>query len=144
LSRKIFSFLEILFPEARKVRFLKIFTLFWLGGLLYGGMELTWRGRTHWSMVLLGGLSFLLLGQLRLLRIPLGGKCILGALGVTLLELGCGLLVNRSYQVWDYRHLPLNYLGQICLPFTVVRAVISLAAFFLYDYLDRWLERMIY
>ena len=126
------------------MRFLKIFTLFWMGGMIYGGMELAWRGRTHWSMVLLGGLCFLLLGQIRLLALPMGGRCVLGALTVTGLELLCGLLVNRSYQVWDYRRMPLNFLGQICLPFTVIWAAISLVAFFLYDRLDRWLEQMMY
>lgn len=126
------------------MKLLKLFTLFWLGGLIYGGMELTWRGRSHWSMVLLGGLCFLLLGQLRLLPISLFGRCVLGALVITLLELLCGLWVNRSYQVWDYRHLPMNYLGQICLPFTALWAVISPAAFFLYNHLDRWLEQIMY
>ena len=52
------------------------------------------------------------------------------------LELGCGLLVNRDYGVWDYRHLPLNFQGQICLPYTLLWIPVSLAAILLYDWLD--------
>ena len=33
------------------------------GGLLYGLIEILWRGWTHWSMVLCGGLCFLSLLQ---------------------------------------------------------------------------------
>lgn len=118
--------------------------LFCFGGMLYAAMELCWRGRSHWSMVMLGGLCFVLLGKLGRVPkpLPLLPRALVGALVVTTLELGCGLLVNRSYQVWDYRKLPLNFYGQICLPFTVLWALISLAAFFLYDRLDSQLDRV--
>lgn len=126
------------------MKFWKQFMLFCLGGSLYTGMEISWRGRSHGSMFLLGGLCFLLLGKLGRVPkpLPLLPRALVGALVVTTLELGCGLLVNRSYQVWDYRKMPLNFYGQICLPFTVLWAVISLAAFFLYDGLDRQLDRV--
>jgi len=62
------------------------------------------------------------------------------ALLITLLELGCGLLVNRTYRVWDYRHLPMNFLGQICLPFTLLWIPVSLLAMLLYEQTDRGID----
>lgn len=120
--------------------------LFYLGGMVYCALELIWRGWTHGSMFVLGGLCFLCLGNLSRVPtpLPLIPRAVVGALIVTMLELGCGLVVNRAYQVWDYRHMPLNFHGQICLPFTVLWTLISLAAFYLYDRLDDRLERMVY
>ena len=36
--------------------------LMYLGGMIYAALELLWRGRTHSSMFLLGGLCFVLIG----------------------------------------------------------------------------------
>lgn len=124
-----------------EVRYVKIWrkaVLMYLGGMIYGALELLWRGRTHWSMILLGGLCFVLIGGLGqvpkpLPRIP---RALVAAGLVTALELGMGLLVNRSYQVWDYRAMPMNYHGQICLPFTLIWIPVCLAAIMLYDRLE--------
>ena len=35
--------------------------VFAAGGLGYGGLELLWRGRTHWSMLLCGGVCAVLI-----------------------------------------------------------------------------------
>lgn len=124
----------------------KMTFLFYLGGMCYAGLELLWRGFTHWSMFLLGGLCFLLVGNLKRFRpkriLPL--RMAEAALLITLLELVCGLLVNRSYRVWDYRHMPMNFLGQICLPFTLLWVPVSLVAMLLYDWTDRGIGRYLY
>jgi uncharacterized membrane protein len=106
--------------------------LFSLGGGLYAILELLWRGRTHGSMFLLGGGCFLLLGKLR--RLPLGRplQAFAGGALVTTGELLTGLLVNRRFTVWDYRRLPLNFLGQICLPYSLLWMPLSLFAMWLY------------
>lgn len=115
--------------------------LFYLGGMCYIAMELCWRGWSHWSMFLLGGLCFLLIGALGKVPSPLPRlpRALMGAGIVTMLELGCGLIVNRGFQIWDYRHLPMNFCGQICLPFTLLWIPVSLAAIWVYDMLDRHL-----
>ena len=117
----------------------KTSVLFYLGGMVYAGLELLWRGFTHWSMFLLGGLCFVVIGNLNRTRplLPLPLRALAAAGIVTALELGTGLLVNRQYQVWDYRQLPLNYHGQICLPFTLLWIPVSLAAIFLYDFAEK-------
>ena len=79
-----------------------------------------------------GGLCFLLLGKLGKHRRPLGVKALLGSVVITAVELLTGLLFNRHYSVWDYRDMPLNLWGQICLPFSAMWAPLSLAAMMLY------------
>lgn len=111
--------------------------LFCLGGGVYGALELIWRGRTHISMFLLGGACFLLLGRLGRLRLPVAVLPLLGALVVTAGELATGLAVNRDYAVWDYRALPWNFRGQICLQFSLLWMPLSLLAIGLYGFLDR-------
>lgn len=119
--------------------------LFYLGGSAYMGLELLWRGRSHGSMFLAGGLCFLLIGQLGQVRprLPVPLRALVGAGIVTMVELGAGLLFNRDYQVWDYRDQPLNFHGQICPLFTILWILVSLAAIWLYGLLDLRLEKKI-
>ena len=56
-------------------------------------------------------------------------------------ELAAGLLVNRSFRVWDYRQMPMNFLGQICLPFSLLWIPVSFGAMLLYRYLERHFQR---
>ena len=90
--------------------------LFALGGGAYVGLEKLWRGRSHPSMFLAGGTAFLLLGAIgkKLPRLPGSARAVLGAGAITAVELAAGWTFNRRWQIWDYRGLPGNYLGQIC------------------------------
>ncbi len=80
--------------------------LFCLGALGYGCIELAWRGRTHWTMLLAGGLCMLALWALneRLGRWPLLARCAAGALVITGVELAFGVVCNLAlgWRVWDY------------------------------------------
>ena len=117
------------------MRLLKQCILFYIGGSAYMILEFIWRGRSHGSMFLLGGLCFLIIGKMgmRLKQIPLALQLIGSAAVITGLELATGLIVNRDYAVWDYRNVSLNYLGQICLPFSLLWIPISLLAMQLYE-----------
>ena len=116
--------------------------LFYSGGSVYMAMEVLWRGWSHGSMFVAGGLCFLLIGQLNQVqpRLPLIPRAAAGALIVTMVELGMGLAVNREYAVWDYRTQPGNLWGQICPQFTVLWVPVSLLAIWLYGWLDGTLE----
>lgn len=114
--------------------------LFYLGGMAYTGLELLWRGWSHGSMFVLGGLCFLALGALNRVQLPIWGRMLLGAAVVTALELLCGLTVNRSFAVWDYRHQPGNFLGQICPVFSLLWVPVSLAGLELHRLLNGWLS----
>ncbi|MBQ8237226.1 MAG: hypothetical protein IJZ39_03650 [Oscillospiraceae bacterium] len=108
-----------------------------IGGGIYVGLELLWRGRSHISMFAAGGVCFLLLG--RLSRAPAAVRIPLGPLVITAVELSTGLLVNRDYAVWDYRGSPGNFLGQICPIYTALWFPLSLAAMALYPRLEKLL-----
>ena len=111
--------------------------LFYTGGCLYVGLELLWRQRSHWSMFLAGGLCFTLLGQLREWKLPRLLRSGVGALMITAVELGTGLLWNRDHRVWDYRGIPGNLWGQICPLFTLLWLPVAFAAMEVYPQLER-------
>lgn len=115
--------------------------LFSLGGGGYVGLELLWRGRSHSSMFVAGGLCFLLLGSLNRVRptLPLPLRCIAGAGVITGVELLTGLLANKDYRIWDYRQMPFHFHGQICLPYSLLWIPVSMGAFALYAGAERLL-----
>jgi uncharacterized membrane protein len=61
----------------------------------------------------------------------------IGACIITILEFITGCIVNLYFKwnVWDYSHLPLNLLGQICLPFSIIWFFLSGIAILLDDYI---------
>ena len=117
--------------------------LFCTGGAAYHTIELLYRGRSHASMFFAGGLCFLLMGHLNRVepKLPLPLRAVTGALIVTMVELGIGMAVNRGYQVWDYRGQPLNFMGQICLPFSLLWIPVSALGVALYEGADRLISR---
>lgn len=116
------------------MKFLRGCILFYIGGTAYMILEFLWRGRSHGSMFLLGGLCFLLVGggAMKFSKIPVPVRPLLGAGVITALELATGLLVNRDYGVWDYRDQLFQFQGQICLAFSLLWMPVSLAAMELY------------
>lgn len=116
-------------------------SFFTVGGGSYVAMELLWRGRSHSSMFLAGGVCFLLLGRLEKAKLPLVVRGIAGAGVITAVELLTGWLFNRNYQVWDYRHQPLNFQGQVCLLFSLLWIPLSLGAMGVYHYLENLLDK---
>ena len=102
-------------------RFFEI-TVFILGGMAYGLMEVLFRGHTHWSMVITGGACVLTLYLIMdwTMNLPLVVAALAGAGIITFYEFCVGMLVNVSFgwHVWDYLSMPGNILGQICPLFT--------------------------
>ena len=109
--------------------------LFCAGGLGYMGLELLWRGWTHRTMFFAGGTCFLLLGRLK--DQPPWIKAVAGSGVITAVELAAGLLVNRQFAVWDYRNAPFHFLGQICLPYSLLWMPVGLAGAEIYRFLDK-------
>lgn len=66
---------------------------------------------------------------------------VLGSAIVTGAELVTGMILNvwLGLGVWDYSGMPLNYKGQICLPFSILWIFVSIAAVVLDDWLRYWL-----
>lgn len=116
----------------------KKIVLFAVGGGVYTSLELLWRGRSHWTMFVLGGGCFLAIGELgrRCQKLPLLTRAVLGSAVCTAGELIIGLIFNRDYSIWDYRRLPGNFRGQICLPFSLLWVFLSALAEWLYGELE--------
>ena len=122
---------------------LRKLALFCLGGGSYCALELLCRGRTHGSMFLAGGTSFLLVGQLNHTepKLPRPLRVAAGAGIITAVELAAGLIFNRDYSVWDYRDQPGNFMGQICPLFSALWLGASALILLIYDPLDRAIDR---
>ena len=125
------------------MKFLRKAALFCLGGMAYVGLELLWRGRSHYSMFLAGGASLLLIGQLNRTqpRLALPLRALTGAGIITMVELAAGLLFNRDYTVWDYRGLPGNWRGQICPRDFLLWLVLATLVLLIYDPLEKLVDR---
>ena len=125
-------------------RYHKEIILGFIGGMLYIGIELIWRGYSHWTMFALGGICFVFLGRINEVipwDMPLWLQVLIGTAIITGLEFITGCIVNLwlGWNVWDYSNVPLNVFGQICLPYILLWAPISLAGIILDDYLRYWL-----
>ena len=119
---------------------IKYVVLFVMGGLVYMSLELLWRGYTHWTMGVLGGICFICLGLINEIlswETPLALQMLIGSTIITILEFITGCIVNiwLGWNVWDYSNLPLNLLGQICLPFSILWYFISAIGIVIDDYI---------
>lgn len=122
----------------------KTLVLFLIGAVLYAAIELLWRGHTHWTMAVLGGLLFLLLGGLNNWipwEMPLLWQIVIGTGIVTATEFAAGCILNLwlKLDIWDYSGMPFNVLGQICPQFTAAWIALSIVAIVLDDYIRYWL-----
>lgn len=108
------------------------------------GIELAYRQYTHWTMGILGGICFIVCGIINEFynwELVFWKQCLIGASIITILEFITGCIVNLylNWNVWDYSNVPLNILGQICLPFSIAWIFLSGVAIVLDDWLRFWL-----
>ena len=127
-------------PDISALRRAETVLLFLFGGLGYGLLEVLWRGHTHWSMLLCGGLALLLLRRISRSTLPFLVQCIAGAACITGLELVVGLILNcwLKLEIWDYSMLWGNLWGQICPAFSAVWLALSAAMLLLMRTLPPW------
>lgn len=104
--------------------------VFLIGGIGYGIMEILFRGYTHWSMLVTGGICFFIfyLINFSLETHNLLIRCIFSTLIITTLEFIVGYIVNivLKWNVWDYSHMPYNIKGQICLGFSGIWLILGI------------------
>ena len=129
-------------------RRIKEFTvLFAVGGIIYSLVELAWRGRTHPSMGIAGGLCLCGLYKVRsrTAHWGLAAGAALGCALITSVEFIFGCVCNKALKlgVWDYSNRFCNLLGQICLLYTLLWFLICFPAFGICSVIkkhlfDRW------
>lgn len=121
------------------------YLLLWAtGGCLYYTFEIVFRGFSHWSMFVLGGICmvfFTVQGQMVHWEDPLWRQVFRCIIFVTAMEFTTGIIVNKwmKLSVWDYGNLPFQLFGQICLPFMAIFSGLSMLGIFLGGYLTYWL-----
>ena len=111
-----------------------------VGGVLYVLIELVWRGWSHWTMFILGGICFIYLGLINEIlswNTPLWQQILIGTAGITALEFLTGCIVNLwlGWNIWDYSDMPCNVLGQICPQYMLLWVPVSLAGIILDDWI---------
>ena len=102
---------------------LEFLLVFICGALGYGSIEMIWRGYTHWTMLILGGVCLYLIYLISTrMRERLWQKLVMCAAVVSSLEFAVGCIVNLrlGWEVWDYSDMPFNLLGQICPTFSLM------------------------
>ena len=122
---------------------LKQLFLFALGGFIYYNIEILYRGYSHFSMFIVGGLCFVIMGLVNEVfkwDLFLEFQILLGWIAVLALEFISGCIVNLwlGWHVWDYSKMPYNLLGQISLAFALLWIPLVLVGIVVDDVV-RWL-----
>lgn len=116
-------------------------TIFIIGAFAYMAIEILWRGRTHWTMGILGGTVLILVGLINEFDkdIPLLVQAPIASIIITLLEYYAGYILNiqLGLQIWDYSDLPFNVDGQVCLLYSLLWMILGVIAAIIDDFV-RW------
>lgn len=122
----------------------KFIFLFISGGISYCTLEILWRGYTHWSMFILGGLCLYILFCTfnRLENTPLILKAIIGGGIITVAEFITGCIVNIAlgWNIWNYSASAYNLFGQICLPYTLLWTLLCIPIAFLSKFFGKYIR----
>lgn len=119
---------------------LKEFILFLIGGGIYYLFEILWRGYSHWTMFILGGICFVIIGLLNEqydYNMSLVEQMFSSMIIITTLEFISGVILNiiLKMNIWDYSNMPFNLFGQICIPFMIIWFFLSPIAIVVDDYI---------
>lgn len=119
-------------------KFCKIICVFIAGAFIYMSLEILWRGFTHWTMGVVGGLCTVLIGLINEYfpkDTPLLVQAPIASLIITELEYISGYILNiyLGLNIWDYSQIPLNVDGQVCLPASLLWMLLGMVAVILDD-----------
>lgn len=118
----------------------KYLILFLIGGITYYFIEILYRGYSHFSMIIVGGLCFILIGSINNFsnkEIPLLLQMFISVFIIDFIELISGIIINKILllDVWDYSNLRFNFLGQISLRSSITWFFLSFMSIYVYDLL---------
>ena len=100
--------------------------LIFIMGSIYMVLEGLWRGWTHISMLIVGGIAAFFIGKLNehptFYNRKMWQQCIIGTVIILVLEFVSGVILNiwLQLEIWDYSNTWGNILGQICIPYAVM------------------------
>lgn len=100
-----------------------------------------WRGKTHWSMLCAGGISFLGLSKIseKFKKSCLFVKAVVGCVLITCVEFIFGIFFNviLKRKVWDYSHMPFNICGQVCALYSLFWLILSILFIPISDFIKK-------
>ena len=110
--------------RGKKSKLLKILLLFLAGGFGYYLLEVLFRGYSHWTMGLCGGICLVGIYFInrRFAKSSYTLRATLCTVLITAVEFAAGCILNLwlGLSIWDYSALPYNLLGQISLLFSSI------------------------
>ncbi|WP_017751884.1 putative ABC transporter permease [Clostridium tyrobutyricum] len=104
-------------------------------------LEGIWRGWTHISMLVVGGIAAFLIGRLNqrtsFYDRKMWQECLIGTIIILVLEFISGMILNvwLRLDIWDYSNMWGNLYGQICIPYAVLWFLLVPLNVFVDDYL---------
>ena len=115
--------------------------LFPIGAVGYYALEIAFRGYSHWSMALCGGLCICLIyvANRKLFRFPLLLRALIGTAIITAVEFIAGCILNLwlGWNIWSYESLPYNLLGQIAPTFSALWFLLCLPVCFVFTITEK-------
>ena len=110
--------------------FFELAIIFLFGAVAYTCIEILWRGYSHPTMTVAGGVCFIYIYLLRIsvpsLNILTRG--LIGAAAISATEFAIGWVVNLKlgWEVWDYSALRFNFMGQVSLFYSFLWFLMSI------------------
>ena len=104
--------------------------IFAAGGVIYFIIEVFFRGYSHWTMLIVGGLAVMCLYLISAMGERKWKKWVMDTAVILAIEFVAGIIINiiLGWRVWDYSAHPYNLYGQICLPFALCWFGLSIPA----------------
>jgi len=116
-------------------------TVLGIGSFGYGLLEILWRGHTHWSMLLTGGVCFFSIYKNNKImkKKSLLQRCFAFCGIITLWEFISGCMFNKllKLKVWDYSGRRGNILGQICPLYSLFWFLLSFPLVFICNFIQK-------
>lgn len=119
--------------------FVKYILLLTFSGYIYVCMELLFRGRSDITMMFCASICvipMIYLNNIFTYNVDFLLQLLLCSVHATLIEYCFGMIFNTDYHIWDYRNMPFNISGQICLLFSLVWGLIAFFVIPLMDWID--------
>lgn len=117
-----------------------------IGAAAYSLIELLWRGFTHWTMAVTGGIcmTFIYAVRDRYASTDLWKRCFAGCIMITTVELSIGFVVNilLEWSVWSYSGELLNFHGLICPLYTLLWFLLCVPADLLSGQIQRIFSKL--
>lgn len=122
--------------------FMKYLLLLTFSGYIYVCMELLFRGRSDVTMMFCASICvvpMIYLNNIFSYDVDFLLQLILCSVFATFIEYIFGMIFNTDYHIWDYRNMPYNINGMVCLPFSLLWMLIASWVIPLMDWIDHYI-----